>query len=137
MVKPGRCQSRFPASKPRLACSNCRLRLAYRYRNTEFIPRRASWPTTSPRRVGYSSSNRTRLRTPTSRRYPLNQAKMPKDERSNKARYAEIARHLAAIGETLLVEWWGKRCPDFEASCECCKRWKALDLLVKNPFEDD
>jgi len=35
-----------------------------------------------------------------------------------------------------IKKWFGSRCEEFEPECECCKRWKALDNLIENPFEE-
>lgn len=48
---------------------------------------------------------------------------------------------VAAVGavrhkaEPFLKQFFGERCPDFEADCEACKRWAALETLLDNPFE--
>ena len=34
-------------------------------------------------------------------------------------------------------KWFGKRCPDIDERCECCKRWHYLSHLIENPFEKD
>ena len=36
----------------------------------------------------------------------------------------------------MLIKHFGERCPDYEPECECCKRWKLLDDLIANPFND-
>ena len=36
----------------------------------------------------------------------------------------------------LLTKNFGKRCPGFDADCLACQRWKLLDALLKNPFDD-
>ena len=30
-----------------------------------------------------------------------------------------------------ITKFWGKRCPDFEKDCGCCKAWKAYDYLFQ------
>jgi hypothetical protein len=35
--------------------------------------------------------------------------------------------------EEAMVEHWGRRCPDFEPECACCKAWLEYDSLVKQP----
>ena len=52
------------------------------------------------------------------------------------ARFAMMVRHLRAVAETMLEEYYGERCPDFHTDCECCRRWKLLDELTANPFEN-
>ena len=47
-----------------------------------------------------------------------------------------MAGHIRTIAETMLVKFFGERCPDFEPDCECCRRWKLLDELTENPFKD-
>lgn len=41
-----------------------------------------------------------------------------------------------AAAEEFVREMFGERCPDYEANCECCQRWRLLDELLANPFED-
>ena len=48
--------------------------------------------------------------------------------------FAMMAGHVRIIAETMLAEFFGQRCPDFEKDCECCQRWKFLDDLTANPF---
>ncbi len=45
------------------------------------------------------------------------------------------AGHIRTIAESILKEYFGDRCPDFDEHCEVCKRWKAMDDLIQNPFE--
>lgn len=35
---------------------------------------------------------------------------------------------LDLIAEAI-TEYWGERCPDFDADCPCCKAWKQFDAL--------
>ena len=49
-------------------------------------------------------------------------------------KFTVTINHLRTIAEDMLNEHFGKRCPDFEPECECCKRWAALDVLKENPF---
>lgn len=39
-------------------------------------------------------------------------------------------------GQRLVDFWFGPRCVVFEPTCEVCRRWRLLDQLVQNPFED-
>ena len=50
---------------------------------------------------------------------------------SDEQRMANDASLLRTHAEGYLTEWFGERCPDVSEECECCKRWKALDLLVE------
>lgn len=60
-----------------------------------------------------------------------------KEETEDPAKeFKMMAGHLRTIAYTLLVEFFGERCLDFEPDCECCKRWKMLDDLTENPFVD-
>lgn len=36
-----------------------------------------------------------------------------------------------------LKTWFGPKCEDFEPNCECCQRWKALETLFNNPFDEE
>lgn len=51
-----------------------------------------------------------------------------------KADYEKQSNYIRTIAEKMLTEHVGDRCPDYEPSCESCKRWKALDALVDNPY---
>ncbi len=31
--------------------------------------------------------------------------------------------------EEAMIDHWGKRCPDFEKDCSCCRAWKEYDDL--------
>lgn len=52
-----------------------------------------------------------------------------------KAKFDSVAGYLRIVAESFLREQFGERCKDFEPNCECCKRWKLLDGLVKSPWE--
>ena len=39
--------------------------------------------------------------------------------------------------DTFLVKWWGERCKEFEPTCALCQKWKAVDCLLDNPFEEE
>jgi hypothetical protein len=54
----------------------------------------------------------------------------------DQAKFDQVAGHIRIVAETMLVEFFGERCPDFEPTCECCKRWQLLDDLVANPFDE-
>lgn len=45
-------------------------------------------------------------------------------------------RHIRAVAEEFLTFYFGQ-CEEFEPDCECCKRWKALETLCKNPFDPE
>jgi len=45
-----------------------------------------------------------------------------------------IAGHVRTIATELLLRYFMERCLDFDPNCENCKRWRALDALLKNPF---
>ena len=32
-------------------------------------------------------------------------------------------------------KWFGKRCPDIDERCECCRRWHYVSNLIENPFD--
>ena len=53
-------------------------------------------------------------------------------------RFAAAASHIRTLAETVLLEHFGERCDDFEfeseSECDCCKRWRALDDLIDNPY---
>lgn len=51
-------------------------------------------------------------------------------------RFAMQARHIRTIAESVLTEYFGERCVEFDDHCDCCRRWKLLDDLTANPFED-
>jgi hypothetical protein len=38
--------------------------------------------------------------------------------------------------EWYLIKWWGDKCDEFEPECELCKRWKAYEDLIYDPFKD-
>ena len=38
--------------------------------------------------------------------------------------------------ESVLLEHFGEKCKDFEPNCHCCKKYKALEVLFENPYED-
>lgn len=44
-----------------------------------------------------------------------------------------IPVHNAAL--QLLVEMFGRRCDTFEATCPICQRYRAMDMLINNPFD--
>lgn len=56
------------------------------------------------------------------------------DVPDDKERFAMMASHIRIIAETMLREFFGERCPDYQEDCECCRRWKLLDDLCDNPF---
>lgn len=61
---------------------------------------------------------------------------MPKKMRSDQERFAAMAVGVRYVAESMLNEFYGERCETFEPSCVCCNRWRHLDALVANPFED-
>jgi len=54
---------------------------------------------------------------------------------SDKAEFDAGARTARAAIEPILEQWFGK-CTDYDCSCEGCRRWKLLDQLLQNPFDD-
>ncbi len=57
--------------------------------------------------------------------------------KSEYQRFSHLARAVRVEAEVLLVQEFGERCEDYEPECLCCKRWKALDDLIANPYEED
>jgi hypothetical protein len=50
--------------------------------------------------------------------------------------FVRDAGYVRTLAEPLLLEFFGERCPDFCDACVCCRRWKALDDLLANPWAD-
>jgi hypothetical protein len=50
--------------------------------------------------------------------------------------FAIVVSHVRIVAETFLEDFFGERCSEQEENCECCRRWKWLDLLTANPDED-
>ncbi len=42
---------------------------------------------------------------------------------------------IRELTRELLKEHFGTRCSDYEKKCLCCKRWKLLKKLLRNPYE--
>lgn len=53
---------------------------------------------------------------------------------NSREKFFMMAEHLRVIGEEMLTEFFGERCPKFEPDCVVCERWKLLDDLTANPF---
>lgn len=47
--------------------------------------------------------------------------------------YAEAVEPIRKLAEDMLLEFWGRRCPDYEETCIICRKWKALDELLSGP----
>ncbi len=47
--------------------------------------------------------------------------------------YQNAAKLVYDAAASFLSEFWGERCPDYEPLCDCCKRWRALDVLTCAP----
>lgn len=58
------------------------------------------------------------------------------DDDTDKQEFGMMASHIRTIAMEMLEQHFGERCLEFEPDCECCKRWKALDDLVANPYAD-
>jgi len=54
---------------------------------------------------------------------------------------AEFLQHVANVrmfAVTFLKEFFGERCSNFfDPVCECCRRWKALDDLTRDPWDGE
>lgn len=57
---------------------------------------------------------------------------------SDSIKYEAYAMALRNVAERFLVAMHGERCEDFDEGCECCRcrRWRLLDELLRNPFEE-
>jgi len=51
--------------------------------------------------------------------------------------FEELARQVRDAARPLLEHFFGKQCTTFVEECEACRRWKLLDELLENPFEED
>ena len=56
---------------------------------------------------------------------------------SDREEFAKHARHIRTIAEVMLEESFGPRCPDESPGCPTCDRYRLLDELTANPFEED
>lgn len=45
--------------------------------------------------------------------------------------WRSAADNLAATLELYLLEYYGRRCPEYERGCGCCEAWKAYDRFKK------
>ena len=36
-----------------------------------------------------------------------------------------------------LTHYFGEKCEDYEADCECCRRWRLFEELIANPFSQE
>lgn len=55
---------------------------------------------------------------------------------SDKIHFDALAGVAREATLPLLTEIYGKRCEEFDEDCLCCQKWKALDFLLENPFDD-
>lgn len=55
---------------------------------------------------------------------------------SDRLHHETLANGVRKSADVLLLEMYGARCDEFDPDCELCKRWKALDDLTRNPFDD-
>jgi len=58
-------------------------------------------------------------------------------ELSTHEEFEMFARHVRAVASDMLTVAFGERCPDYDESCEVCRRWRLLDELTANPFDED
>ena len=58
-------------------------------------------------------------------------------EETDFQRFEMMAGHIRTIAETMLTEFFGDRCADYVPSCINCQRWRLLDELTLNPFDED
>lgn len=56
------------------------------------------------------------------------------EDRHDVERFAAMAGQVRTVAETLLTEFFGDRCQEFDAGCVNCTRWRLLDELIANPF---
>ena len=54
-------------------------------------------------------------------------------DREDEASFRQQANYIRMIGETILTEFYGERCKEFDPECPCCLKWKALDDLIDYP----
>ena len=60
------------------------------------------------------------------------------EENKKKFKMIERKRHITDVQEEaenqILSDWiernYGKKCPDYEKNCPCCKAWKCYDYLA-------
>lgn len=45
--------------------------------------------------------------------------------------FIKMSSHIRTVSEEFLTKWYGVRCPNYNFHCECCKRWKALDCILR------
>lgn len=45
--------------------------------------------------------------------------------------YQVVNDGVKRLAGAMLEEVFGSRCPDFDADCECCRRWRLLDDLTQ------
>ena len=58
------------------------------------------------------------------------------DEQQLSADWQQHAATIRTVAEFALTEHFGSRCPDYEPQCLCCQRWRALEILTRNPYEE-
>lgn len=54
------------------------------------------------------------------------------DEDKWDQRVAEIRPAI----EALVIEFFRPRCVDFDPHCPICRKWRQVDELLENPFEE-
>lgn len=61
---------------------------------------------------------------------------MTENDKDLSSEFTKVASYIRVIATSLIEQHFGPRCPDFEKDCVCCQRWKALDELIDNPYEE-
>lgn len=56
--------------------------------------------------------------------------------RSEWDQWEVMTQQAKGLAADFIVEQFGNRCIDFEDDCPCCQRWKALDELFANPYDE-
>lgn len=56
------------------------------------------------------------------------------DEHDYHKMFTIMAGHVRIVAEAMLRECFGERCDDFKEHCPICQRWKALDVLLDDPW---
>lgn len=52
------------------------------------------------------------------------------------ATFLIVSGHVRTVATAFIEEQFGERCTEYEPECECCKRWKALDIILENPWNE-
>lgn len=53
--------------------------------------------------------------------------------------HEEFEAHVVKVlnpARKFLIKWFGQRCEEYDPNCECCRRWRLLDNLLENPFDE-